>query len=232
MKTGGRAVQRRLRLFFPAMGLLLLAIVVAGFGLELVRLGRVPGPLLIAHGLAQLLWYMLLVSQPVLVAQRNLQLHRTVGYLSLAVAAAIVISGYLVTHHAYLRPGWTIGGLSAAASTMFPLTDMINFSLMFAIGFLLRASPAAHKRAMLLAGLLMIEPAAARLVVNLGGVLPVAIALEFLLFLAIAGHDLRQMRRIHWVTLLGVGLFLLALAAKLLVANTAGWAVVAERLFG
>ena len=47
---------------------------------------------------------------------------------------------------------------------MFPFTDIVNFVIAYGLAFANRRKPVAHKRLMLLSGMLMIDPAAARLV--------------------------------------------------------------------
>ena len=87
-----------------------------------------------------------------------------------------------------------------------------------------RGEVAAHKRLMLLAGILIIDPAAARLVMSIGGPPPVILLLELALFAALITYDVMTRRRPHWASMLGLGLFVLALVAKLTVAQTPVWA--------
>ena len=47
---------------------------------------------------------------------------------------------------------------------VFPATDLINVCIVSVVGLLSRANAIAHKRLMLLAGMLIMDPAVARLV--------------------------------------------------------------------
>jgi len=50
------------------------------------------------HAITAILWFALLVAQPLLMKKRNLELHRLLGRLSYPVAAMVVISIILLTH--------------------------------------------------------------------------------------------------------------------------------------
>ena len=50
-------------------------------------------PLLSLHGAVFTAWMVLMVAQPMLIASRNLRLHRRLGYAGAAVAAAMVVIG-------------------------------------------------------------------------------------------------------------------------------------------
>jgi hypothetical protein len=134
--------------------------------------------------------------------------------------------------HAHANPGFSIAGLPPVPSLMFPFTDMVNFSIVYALGVVNRRKPAAHKRFMLLAGLLMIDPAMARLVLNVGAPPPFILLAELGLFAALIVFDIRAHRKPHWVSLTGLGLWAAAMAAKLALAPSPAWANAVEALFG
>jgi hypothetical protein len=227
---------RRSETYFFAMGLVLLGVVVSGFSLFTVTLrpgGIAAVPLYLhGHGAIFVSWYVLFVLQAWLASGGNLRLHRTLGKASVLLAAGMIVFGYFVVRSAYARPDFSIAGLSPAGSVMFPFTDVVNFAIAYGLALANRRVPAAHKRLMLLAGILMIDPAVFRLVTALGGPPPVILVFELALVLALVVYDLLTRRAPHWASILGVGLFAAAAACKMLLAQHAWWATFVEALFG
>ena len=64
----------------------------------------------------------------------------------------------------YALSVFLIGNNSRRASMVFPATDLINVCIVSVVGLLSRANAIAHKRLMLLARMLIMDPAVARLV--------------------------------------------------------------------
>ena len=222
--------------YFFVMGLVLLGIVISGFSLftTTVRpggIGAVPWYLHV-HGAIFLSWYALFIFQARLVSGGNLRLHMTIGRISLVLAAAMIVIGYVVIRGAYARPEFSIAGLTPAGSMMFPFTDIVNFSIAYGLALANRRVPAAHKRLMLLAGILMIDPAMFRLVTALGGPPPVVLILELALLLSLVTYDVATRRAPHWASILGIGLFVGAVVCKMLLASHPAWAAFVEALFG
>lgn len=228
-------IDRRGERFFLVMGIVLLGTVIAGFlPPALSRPGGIASvPLLLhVHGAAFIGWFMLFCLQARLVGIANLRLHKRLGQLSLVLVGAMLILGFLVIRSALAKPEFSIAGMTPAASVMFPFTDLVNLSIAYALALHNRKNPAAHKRLMLLAGILIIDPAVARLVFTLGAPPPVILLIELGFFAALIGYDIRTRRRPHWASLLGLGLFAAAMLCKLLVAKQSWWAVFVYRAFG
>ncbi len=221
--------------FFFAMGVILVAIVIGGF--VPLALSRPGGPaaipfLLHVHGAVFLGWFVLFCVQARLIATGDRQLHMKLGKASIGLAVAMVVLGYFVMRGAYAKPDFSIAGMSPAASMMFPFTDIVNFGIAYSLALVHRRNADVHKRLMLIAGILLIDPAAARLVGNIGGPPPAILGLELGLFLALSIFDIRTRRRPSWPFVLGITLFVAAMAAKLTVAQTPGWAAFMERILG
>ncbi|MFP6806660.1 MAG: hypothetical protein VB957_05700 [Pseudomonadales bacterium] len=132
---------------------------------------------------------------------------------------------------AFALPEFAIGKNSHIASMMFPTTDLINFSIAFVLGLVNRANGAAHKRLMLLAGILILDPAVARLIETIGAPFPFIPIIELGLFGLLIGYDMVRLKRPHWASLLGLGLFFAAMMAKLSIAKMPIWADIATLLF-
>lgn len=154
------------------------------------------------------------------------------GKASVVFALAMVVLGYLVIRSAYAKPDFSIAGLSAAASVMYPFTDILNFVVVYSLGLANRRNPLAHQRLMMLAGILILDPAVSRLVITAGGPPPLILFLELALFFALLTYDWRTLRKPHWATLFGLALFALAMAAKLTIAQTPAWTHLVKVLFG
>lgn len=220
--------------FFLVMGLVLLAIVIGGFVPPMfARPGGIASmPLLLhVHGLVFVSWFLLFCTQARLAGSGNIELHMRLGKASVLIAAAMIIMGYFVIRGAYANLDWNIAGMPGAASVMFPFTDILNFTIVYSLALAHRRNPAAHKRLMLLAGILIIDPAVARLVMTLGAALPMIAILELLLFAALFTYDVVTRRRPSWTSVLGIGLFAAALAAKLTVSQHPEWHSFVEFVF-
>ncbi len=90
--VAGRANAATRDRFFTGMTLAMAAIVLAGFtptlfGRAFFNVSKMPG-YLFAHGIALTGWYALLATQGLLVANRNLALHRRLGWAALGFLGA------------------------------------------------------------------------------------------------------------------------------------------------
>ena len=221
--------------FFFYMGILLTSIVLLGFIPPALSKpnGAFSLPLLYhIHGLVFAAWFGLFTLQAYLVRGKNLRLHRKLGQSSIVIATAMLITGYFMMRAAYGIPEFAIGKNGHVASVMFPVTDLINFSIMFLLGFFNRGNGPAHKRLMLLAGILILDPAVARLIQTVGAPFPLIPIVELGLFALLIGYDLFTLKKPHWCSLLGLALFFAAMAAKLTIAQTSTWADIASIIFG
>jgi hypothetical protein len=221
--------------FFFYMGILLTSIVLLGFIPPVLSKpdGALSLPLLYhIHGVVFVSWFGLFTLQAYLVRGRRLALHRQLGQGSIVIAIAMLVTGYFMMRAAYALPEFAIGENSHVASMMFPFTDLVNFSIVFVLGFLNRSNGPGHKRLMLLAGLLILDPAVARLIQTIGAPFPLIPVVELGLFALLIGYDLLTLKKPHWCSLLGLALFFAAMAAKLVVAQTPAWADIARIAFG
>ncbi len=225
----------RSKRFFFVMGLVLIAIVLAGFvPFGLMRPGGIAAvpPLLHFHGAVFLSWFVLFTVQARLVGAGNVQLHMRLGQLSVLLAVTMIVLAYFVMRHAYANPDFSIAGLPAGSSIIFPFTDIVNFTIAYSLAIANRGTAVVHKRWMLLAGILMIDPAAARIAIMSGGPPPMILAIELALFVALIVYDVRTRRRPSWATMCGLGLYIAAIASKFTVAHTPAWANFVDVVFG
>ncbi|MDX1702858.1 MAG: hypothetical protein R3235_01075 [Altererythrobacter ishigakiensis] len=221
--------------FFQLMAWILALLVVAGFGALQFLAPEMASPMrptVALHGLIFFGWFALLIVQPRLIAQGNYARHKQIGQLSMGLAIALVIMGVFITREAYLRPGWSIAGMGPESSIMFPFTDLIFFSLLYWLAYAKRTEAQAHKRLMLFAGIVMLDPALARLFTALGLPPPFITAVELGLVIAVMIHDRKSLGRIHWATWLGLALLAAVYPLAFGVSQTTAWTDLVTAVLG
>lgn len=228
------------RVFFGAMALLIVLLILAGFaptfflrGLFTPRRPLVPlTPLVVVHGLVCTVWVAVFVVQTALIAAGRRRLHKRVGLASAALAVAMVgLSAATALAQAVRGSGPP--GLPPLVWLAVPLGDVPTLAGLLTAGYALRRHPAAHKRLMLLAAVLLLQPAVGRLPLPrdvLGGEL--AALLAWVMALPLVAWDVRSRGRVHAATAIGVT----ALAAEQLLRiatwRTDAWEALASRLLG
>ena len=208
---------RRRGLFFPAMGLLLLASVVLGFWGTLFRPSQ-PLPLhQQVHGIVVTAWFVLFAVQTLLVAGGRTPLHRRLGVSGIVLAVFVIATSL---HTMALMPAqWRLAGIDVDARRgMVSMVLWGNLGALIAYATLLtravirRTQPDAHKRMMLLAMFAIMSPALVRVfsLPVFAGLPAVLLTMAGLLALGaiLIAHDLLTLRRVHRETLWGVPFFL------------------------
>lgn len=199
--------------FFPAVALLALAVVVMGFGHSYFFAGVVAAklPSLLVHVHAAILtaWIAIQTLQPVLVAIGRVDWHQRIGLLGMAVAVAVPVMGVLavigeVRRHAN-------GPADLAGDLAFVLTAAIDFAALACLGLRQRnADLSAHKRLMLLATISILGPAIGRLPFVTGEMVYYASLALFAVLLV--AFDLLSYGRIHRATISGVAIIAISQA--------------------
>lgn len=206
------------RSFYCGMALLVTAGVVIGFGPSWFMRGYMNSarplspltPLVIVHAIAFTAWIALFITQAGLISARQHKLHMRLGMATVGFAVVIVVLGLLTGARSAAIGS---GPPSVPPLTWFavPLLDMVVFSGLVAGGYVYRRDSQTHKRLMLCATLLMLQPGIGRIPMPdtfLGGELGTLVA--FLLALPLLAWDFIQRGRPHRATLIGLG----ALAAE------------------
>jgi uncharacterized membrane protein YozB (DUF420 family) len=152
------------RYAFPLFVALIWGIILMGFVPEIVgkfQKDDLHYPLVThLHAAVFVGWLLLLTAQVALIRGRYVQLHRKLGIWGAFHALAVVIFGLLVSVAVQRRDFNTPHFTPAEFS--FQLADVINFGCLAGAGLLLRKSPAAHKRLMLLATICITDPGFSR----------------------------------------------------------------------
>lgn len=238
------SVQSRLaaeRRFYSSMALLMIALVVAGFAPSFYLRGIVPSPrpnptlppAVMLHGLMFSLWMIIFWAQTALVAAGRRAAHIRLGVAGMIFAALLVPVMYMTAVGQVARAnqppfatplGWTI----------VPLALIPAFIALVALGWHHRRNAQAHKRLMLGAALLMMDPAIGRLPIV--PPVPAGFAilglLSWLTFAPLFWWDFRTLGKLHWATRLGAGLFGGVLILRLPLISSPTWAAIAAHLPG
>ncbi|HEX7759257.1 MAG TPA: hypothetical protein VF459_07140 [Caulobacteraceae bacterium] len=217
--TRPREVGRR---FYLAQSIVMALIIVAGFSQTVPNDLVPPGlPILLqAHGLVFAAWLVIIILQPALITGGNVRLHRKVGLLGAAIAAAMVVMGLAATWFAirYHR-----------VPTFFPPTiflvmnslGILVFGSLVASAIALRRRSDWHKRLMICATAAILGPGLGRFLPmdSFGAAAPLVLfAINDAVLLAGPVADLVVLRRVHPAYFWGAGAVLLMQPAIPLIA--------------
>ena len=179
-------------------------------------------PTLHLHGLLFSGWVVLFLAQTALVASRKVAVHRTLGYASIPLAAAMILVGLRTAVESAAR-GAAPPGVDAFAFLAVPFFDIVLFTGFYLAAMLKRRTKETHKRLMLLAYVSIITAAVARM----PGVLPlgplVFFGLSFMFVVAAIAYDYSSRGRIHSVYRWGAPIIALSVPVRLAVSGTAAW---------
>ena len=235
-----KTLARMDRIFFSAMAILFLGIVLIGFAqtyflAEFVPLPHWkrafagPHPLIVhVHGAVLTSLFLLLVMQTRLVATRHVRLHRRLGFIGMGVAALVVLVGFLVVCE-HLSRAFPIGDnkIVTSGGNLAVLFDVLIFGVLVSLAYIYRNNSAAHKRLILIGSIAILPPAIARSsAIILHHFWLAAVGIAYSLILIIAIYDLISRRRLHPATI-GGGLFYFLLmnvwVSQALAANRGWW---------
>ena len=198
---GGDMSEAERSKFIWLTGLLMIVFVVLAFGLaswaQPFRLHRYVKPLVVVHILASLGWLVLFFSQSGLVHRGEIEKHRQRLTLATALVVVSFFSSIVITYQ------WGNASRFVAESR-----DAMAFAILFAaaIAVAKRGDFEAHKRLMLIAGLNLIHPAHVRVpnIFDLPPAMSLPLTLTSWIVIPLA-YDWVTQRKIHKVTLLGMG---------------------------
>jgi len=217
--------------FFAVMSSVILLLVLSGFS-KTLYLRPVFNPpaipwYLFLHGIVLTSWFVWMFVQTLLIRTGRTRLHRRLGVAGAVLAAVIPFAGLMATAGVVRRVVGSGIGLDADASVFVGLGitggtvvrflsgvvwgnlgGAVSFAVLAWTGIALRRRPAAHKRLMLFATIVVLGPALARLsrLAVFGGSEqgPFAPLVQISLLAAVIIHDVVTTRRIHLATVFGV----------------------------
>lgn len=220
--------------FYFNMGLLLLSLVIIGFGSVMIITGRTPDDFPIVfhlHGAAYIAWFLLFIVQAKLIGQSNYDLHKKLGYSSLAILAAMLVTGFLVAASSYARGTSPVPDTTIQNFLAFPMIDLMGLTIFYILGVLNRKNALFHKHAMLITSIAIMDPAIARIAISLG-VMPLALLLHIGLIILVMLHDSKTQGRIHFITWMGLAYVVLRVVFIFTIGATEQWAALMDSMFG
>jgi hypothetical protein len=199
------ATRRTDDIYFTTMSVVMLGIVVVGFGPTYFYKGAVlaplPSPLVHIHGAAFTCWIVLFIVQNLLVASHNVRLHRKLGYAGAVLAGCMVVLGVMVDNAAIRRDGVP----SIFTTPQFILINDLGvalFGTLVACAVWQRRNSPVHKRLMLIATIGIMPPAITRYAVFVAHQPLIAPAVLYTLLLSVIAFDIATRRRPYAVTIL------------------------------
>lgn len=151
------------------------------------------------HVVTILLWFGLLIVQPILIWKQKMALHRKLGRFSYLLALLIVLGFGLVMNHGQLKHKDT--GLFGA--TIF---DGLLFILFYGLAIFYKKNPAYHSRFMILSALPFINPGLGRFI---GPEASLPVELLIILTLLVLEYFNQKKYKPYWI---GLGAFFGVLA--------------------
>lgn len=205
--------------FFLYLNTFILFIVVLGFGSRAIMIPErlPPASLVVAlHAPSMLAWYVLVIVQLGLIRKGKVTMHMHLGIWSLGLAFLVLATSPLVTVSNFQRTG---DPMIVIAN----IVNMVNFTLLYSVGIWKRFNAPAHKRLMTFASLAMVVPAAFRLFESFGLDEMLSVPLWFGSALSVIIYDLVKTRKAHWVSVMGLLLFVAGTAVILNVGSLESW---------
>lgn len=119
-----------------------------------------------AHAFSMLLWLAMLISQAFLIRYKKYDVHRTIGKFSYLLVPVIIVSLILLAHHQIVSGK---DGISAGRRYILflQLSLLLIFVVAYVMAMLNRRTPLRHARFMICTGLTVIDPAVARVPLDL-----------------------------------------------------------------
>jgi len=159
------------------------------------------------HALTASLWFVLLITQPILVLTKRLDLHRTIGG-SAWVLGPVVLVGIVLGAHAKLGT-WPAELQDLAAFILYLQVSLgILFGVFWSQGLRYRKDMAVHSRFMVATAFTFVDPVFARLLPATDITPLITFGLANALILTLIWLE-RDARRGRWVFPLALGLFVL-----------------------
>ena len=230
-----RQSKSRERLFYIGMVIAIVITVFAGFSrtfyLRPYFQTQALIALLILHGVVFSSWIVLLVTQTTLVATKRMRTHMRLGIAGGLLASLMILIG-TVTAIVRAKGPSPVPGVNPLSFLTIPLGDMLVFASLVGAAFYFRRRADTHKRLMLLATIVILPAAVARLsfafIQQYG---PLAFfGLSDLFIVPCLIYDIVTRGRPHRATVLGGALIVISHPLRLVIGNTHAWLVFATWL--
>jgi uncharacterized membrane protein YozB (DUF420 family) len=164
---------KRGRYFYSGAAVLFLVFMLLGFQQYYLHGKAFPGrdiapplqTLVLLHATAMTAWIVLFLVQPVLIASGSRRAHMAVGRFGAVLAAGIVVLGLMlgIQGTRLTPPEVRVWGVTPKQFMAVPVVSVVIFGLLVAVGVYYRRRPDIHRPMMLMATLIAIPAAVARI---------------------------------------------------------------------
>lgn len=220
--------------FYVRMGFVLIFLIFAGF-VPFIKMrydtGGSMSQLFMVHGIFTLGWFVLFTYQASLVSLGNIKRHMTLGKASVVLAIAIVITGLLMMQDAFDRGSNGGTPFTQDHFILLPFMDVVLFVIFYSLAFINRHKADTHKHYMLLTGIVIMDPAVARVAMTIG-FMPLGMVFHFGLLAAVALYDRKTYGSIHTATKVGLFGLVSLYGTIFLVGPTQEWAKFVHWMLG
>ncbi len=114
------------------------------------------------HFLAFVIWFLLLVTQPILIKRKKISIHRKIGKLSYFIAPVLVITIFILANNQISRE-IKLPENNAAVTAFIALIDIVLFSLFYIIAMTKSKNIRWHVAFLIAATLVVLNPGLSRL---------------------------------------------------------------------
>ena len=179
-------------------------------------------------------WFALLAIQARLIRSGSAYLHRRLGAVSILYTALLIAVSCAIAVQTIARDAHLLTQLIESVPTIIPLTQIIMFTVLVGLSIANRQRREIHKRFMLLAALVAVTPALARISIGILGApnVPLIFTVSNLLIVWVGYLDWRRNGRVHSVYLWGGLAILLVRVLRIPLAMSTAWSSVAKQLSG
>ncbi len=194
--------------FFPGVAWLMLIVVFVGFAPSYYLAGALHAPLpslaIHVHAIVFSCWILLLIAQTSLTVAGRVDVHRRLGIAGFILASSMLIVGVWAATDQLARGSLVRDPLGFY---IFPLANVVAFTVLIAFAYRARFDSAAHKRLIIVASTALMAAPIARW--HLHGFLhtrafgvsaTIAERLSYIFILLLIAYDLRATRRVHRTT--------------------------------
>jgi uncharacterized membrane protein len=182
------------------------------------------------HGLIMLAWLGLAVTQASLIQRDNLAMHRRLGWIGVALAVGVVVTGSFVGFRA-TETGRQPPFFSPSYFLALTQIGIAFFAGLVAAAVAHRRKTEYHRRLMLGAMIMLMEPALGR-VLPMPFIMPwgewLVLVLQLAVFALVVRHDRKAMGHVHPATLAAMLIVTLSHVVVETVARVPAWIALAE----
>jgi hypothetical protein len=164
------------------------------------------------------LWVLFFLFQTVLVGTRRISLHRSLGWIGAGFAGGIAILGAVMAMHS-VRLGYASGRPNMPLLLINSMIDLTLFCVFFAGALFLRRNKELHKRLMMLAMVILIAPAIARLPIPFAAIGWVIFGFSLLPVM----YDVIFLRSVYLINIAGILLINISSPLRFIIARSPGW---------